>query len=127
MSLRIAMSLKMKKIFKQDPYIPGKGKKPKLLHSKRSLTAKNFKSHSDFHLGIKLHNKGYYWEAHEVWESIWRKSKQPQKDFLKALIQFSAAHLKVKQGDAATAHRLVLRVRVILKKLSNDLQSPNSK
>lgn len=46
--------------------------------------------------GVDLYNYGYWWEAHEAWESLW---KQPQaspttKKFLQGLIKISAAFLK---------------------------------
>lgn len=44
---------------------------------------------------------GYYWEAHEAWESLWHacgRAGQPA-DFLKGLIKLAAAGVKVRQGQ----------------------------
>ena len=51
--------------------------------------------------GIDLFNHGYYWEAHEVWEGLWRVAGREgmMADFLKALIKLAAAGVKVRQGQ----------------------------
>ena len=50
--------------------------------------------------GIDLFNHGYYWEAHEVWESLWHACGRagPTGHFLKGLIKLAAAGVKVRQG-----------------------------
>jgi uncharacterized protein len=50
-------------------------------------------------VGIELFNHGYYWEAHEVWESVWHACgrKGITADFLKGLINLAAAGVKVRQ------------------------------
>ncbi len=49
--------------------------------------------------GIDLFNYGYYWEAHEAWETVWHACGHvgPTADFLKALIKLTAAGVKVRQ------------------------------
>ena len=49
--------------------------------------------------GIDLFNHGYYWEAHEVWEGLWRAAGRAgtTADFLKGLIKLAAAGVKVRQ------------------------------
>jgi uncharacterized protein len=51
--------------------------------------------------GVDLFNRGYYWEAHEVWEGLWRAAGRtgPLADFLKGLIKLAAAGVKVRQGQ----------------------------
>lgn len=51
--------------------------------------------------GFKLFNAGYYWEAHEVWESLWHAHgrRGPIADLLKGLIKLAAAGVKVRQGQ----------------------------
>ncbi len=51
--------------------------------------------------GIDLFTHGYYWEAHEAWEGLWHACgrKGTTADFLKGLIQLSAAGVKVRQGQ----------------------------
>jgi uncharacterized protein len=54
----------------------------------------------DYLHGIDLFNHGYYWEAHEVWEGLWHAAGRAgvTGDFLKGLIQMTAAGVKVRQG-----------------------------
>jgi len=50
--------------------------------------------------GVDLFNHGYYWEAHEVWESLWHACGRhgDVADFLKGLIKLAAAGVKVREG-----------------------------
>jgi uncharacterized protein len=52
--------------------------------------------------GIDLFNHGYYWEAHEAWESLWHACGRSGRTgcFLKGLIHLAAAGVKVRQGTA---------------------------
>lgn len=52
---------------------------------------------------IELFNKGFYWESHEVWESLWHAAgrKGEVADYLKALIKLAAAGVKVREGSRA--------------------------
>lgn len=49
--------------------------------------------------GVELFNAGYYWEAHEAWESLWHAHGRagPIADVLKGLIKLAAAGVKVRQ------------------------------
>jgi predicted metal-dependent hydrolase len=50
--------------------------------------------------GVDLCNRGYYWEAHEAWEGVWRghdRSETPAL-FLQGLIKLAAAGVKVREG-----------------------------
>jgi uncharacterized protein len=51
--------------------------------------------------GVDLFHHGYYWEAHEVWEGLWRAAGRTgtTADFLKGLIKLAAAGVKVRQGQ----------------------------
>jgi hypothetical protein len=51
--------------------------------------------------GLDLFNHGYYWEAHEVWESLWHGCGRRGRtaDFLKGLIKLAAAGVKVREGQ----------------------------
>jgi hypothetical protein len=50
--------------------------------------------------GIDLYNRGYYWEAHEAWETLWHACGRRglTADFLRALIRLAAAGFKVREG-----------------------------
>lgn len=45
---------------------------------------------------VDLYNFAYWWEAHEVWEGLWKSTarKSPEADFFQGLIKISAAFLK---------------------------------
>jgi hypothetical protein len=50
--------------------------------------------------GVDLFNNGFYWEAHEAWEGVWRghdRSETPA-IFLQGLIKFAAAGVKAREG-----------------------------
>jgi predicted metal-dependent hydrolase len=48
---------------------------------------------------IDLFNHGYYWEAHEAWESLWLGCGRTgvTADFLKGLIKLAAAGVKARE------------------------------
>jgi uncharacterized protein len=50
--------------------------------------------------GIALFNAGYYWEAHDAWESLWHAHGRHGvvADVIKALIKLAAAGVKVREG-----------------------------
>jgi hypothetical protein len=64
-----------------------------------------------YRTGLALFNAGYYWEAHEVWESLWHAHGRhgPVADILKGLIKLAAAGVKVRErqrhGVTIHAHR----------------------
>ena len=41
--------------------------------------------------GLRLYEAGQFFTAHEVWESVWLGSPEPEKTFLQGLIQVTAA------------------------------------
>jgi hypothetical protein len=57
--------------------------------------------------GVDLFNHGFYWEAHEAWESLWHAAGRQGAVavFLKALIKLAAAGVKAREGNAAGASR----------------------
>ena len=52
---------------------------------------------------LDLFNHGYYWEAHEEWETLWQACGRVglTADFLKALIKLAAAGVKAREGKPA--------------------------
>jgi len=58
--------------------------------------------------GVDLYHAGFYWEAHEAWEGLWRQAERgsAQWSFLKGLIQLSAACLHLANGNSAGFQRL---------------------
>ncbi|MDZ4659834.1 MAG: DUF309 domain-containing protein [Bythopirellula sp.] len=66
--------------------------------------------------GIDLFNHGYYWEAHEAWESLWHAAghRGPMADFLKGLIKLAAAGVKFREGNSAGVKRHLIRGQELL-------------
>ncbi len=64
-----------------------------------------------------LFKAGYYWEAHEAWESLWHAAGRtgPVADCLKGLIKWAAAGVKVREGRPAGVHRHCLRAAELLR------------
>ena len=73
-----------------------------------------------FHWGIWLFNQRRYWDAHEVWEDIWRELGNDSEDdweiILRGLIQF-AAGLHCCQTGKKTQGRGNLRKALVKFKL----------
>lgn len=74
--------------------------------------------------GIDLFNHGYYWEAHEVWESLWHAAGRtgPVADFLKGLIKLAAAGVKSLEGSGAGRTRHAARAAELFRHVSQDLE-----
>jgi predicted metal-dependent hydrolase len=49
--------------------------------------------------GLRLYNTGEYFTAHEAWEEIWLAAPEPERTFLQALIQVTAAFEHLKRND----------------------------
>jgi uncharacterized protein len=65
---------------------------------------------------VDLFNHGYYWEAHEAWESLWHEAGHHGQtgDFLKGLIKLAAAGVKSREGNAAGLRRHLQRGQELL-------------
>ncbi len=61
--------------------------------------------------GVELFNAGYYWEAHEAWESLWHAHgrRGPTATLLKGLIKLAAAGVKIREGRVSGARSLAKR------------------
>jgi uncharacterized protein len=64
-----------------------------------------------FALGMRLHNAGSYYDAHEAWEELWiDETDDEPRLFLQGLIQVTSAFHKVFfQRQPASAGRLLAR------------------
>ena len=60
-----------------------------------------------YRYAVDLFNHGFYWEAHEVWEGLWRAAGRagPTADFLKGLIKLAAALVKSREGRSEGVRR----------------------
>ena len=87
-------------------YLPGRNARPEPASSGDSPPW------DQYVWGVELYNHGYFWEAHEAWEALWRSAQADdaaRRAFLKGLIQCSAACLKAVLGDAEACRRLASR------------------
>ena len=89
---------------------------PTVLHSRRRALAATLADNSRWLHAIDLYNAGFYWEAHEVWESFWnalgRTTSEAQ--FVQGLIRLAAAAVKIREGKPAGVARHSKRARELL-------------
>lgn len=65
----------------------------------------------EWRYGVDCFNAGFFWEAHESWETLWGcavRDSAPAR-LLQGLIQIAAALLKIRLGSAAAAASLAAR------------------
>jgi predicted metal-dependent hydrolase len=63
--------------------------------------------HPDFYeQGIELFNQGRFFECHEAWEEIWKRSDGEVKLFYQGLIQAAVAILHAQRGNLEGARSL---------------------
>jgi hypothetical protein len=62
----------------------------------------------DYRYACDLYNHGYWWEAHEAWEGLWRcyERRSTGHRFLQGVIQVAAAHMQQYLGHAHGVERL---------------------
>jgi predicted metal-dependent hydrolase len=101
-------------------YLPGKTPAPDRapLERAKALVPKAYENGVDprdpaFRYGLALHDAGFFWEAHEVWEAVWKAAPKNGCDrlVLRALIQLANAGLKLRMGRPQAAARLVEEAR----------------
>lgn len=65
----------------------------------KSLIPETWADNRTYLMAIDLFNMGYYWEAHEEWERLWRVSGPDSLvgKYLKGLIKLAAAGVKVRE------------------------------
>ncbi len=59
--------------------------------------------------GILEFNRGFYWEAHESWEQGWVKLPEPDRSWMKAMIQVCGVFVHIQKRRPDPALRLSLR------------------
>lgn len=113
-------------------YLPGRGPHPSTQPDlcrdlpKWDGTETTLHSNLRYRLGIDLYNHGYYWEAHETWEELWRQAAQGTVAhcFLQGLIQCASAALKASMSQPAACRSLAEKG---LTKLNKVLESRESR
>jgi hypothetical protein len=78
----------------------------------------------EFLYALDLFNHGYYWEAHEAWESLWHAAGHtgPIAVLLKALIKLAAAGVKSREGNAAGVRRHARRAAELFRSAAESHQ-----
>jgi len=62
-----------------------------------------------FDLGLRLFNDADFFEAHEVWEDVWRAAPREEKKFLQGLIQIAVGLHHHSTGNQVGARSLLAR------------------
>jgi predicted metal-dependent hydrolase len=76
------------------------------------------KDHSDFYeQGIDLFNQGRFFECHEAWEEVWKRSEGELKLFYQGLIQAAVAILHAQRGNLEGARSLYKKASAKLEAL----------
>jgi len=85
--------------------------------SPQPLDESSYSSNAIYLYAIDLFNRGFYWEAHEEWESLWHAAGRsgPTADFLKGLIKLAAAGVKLREGRAVGVRRHAARADELLR------------
>jgi hypothetical protein len=114
-------------------YIPGKKSEPDRLPLEKAkrLVPKAFfdgvpADHPTVRYGIALHDRGYFWEAHEVLEAVWKAAPKNGRDriVLRALIQMANAGLKGALNLPKAQARLIGEVLAELRELAMREDAP---
>jgi predicted metal-dependent hydrolase len=82
-----------------------------------------------FRYGLALHDGGFFWEAHEIWEAVWKAAPMNGRDriALQALIQIANAGLKQRIARPRAAARLIEEASALLGELSARGGPPEAK
>ena len=65
---------------------------------------------SELAAGLACYRRNEFFEAHEHWEIVWLRLEDPEKSFLQALIQLTAAFHHLQAGNRDGAVSLLRRV-----------------
>lgn len=87
------------------------------------LDPDTWRQSSAYLYAIDLFNHGFYWEAHEAWESLWHAAGRAGvvASWLKALIKLAAAAVKLREGNAAGVERHSRRALQLLAEVRSEL------
>lgn len=61
--------------------------------------------------GVRLFNEGRYFDCHEVWEILWKRSSGAEKLFYQGMIQAAAALLHAERGELGGARSTWTKAR----------------
>jgi uncharacterized protein len=104
-------------------HVPGMGGEPDRApleaakeRVRRPVRGEAWESDEAYCYGAALCVRGFFWEAHEVWEAVWKACLPNSRErlFLQALIQLANAALKIRMGRQTAALRLLAQVGTLL-------------
>jgi len=97
-------------------YIPG-------LFPRPETTFEGGSAEQSLRYGVDLFHHGFYWEAHEAWESAWiaRGRQGEWADLLKGLIHLAACGVKARQGSLHGVEVHAGKAVVLLESVREDL------
>lgn len=98
-----------------SPYLPGRAARPDAaafdalktgLHP--GLSIAELAASDAFGAGRAAFARGYFWEAHELWEAVWicLPPASAERHLLRGLIQLANAGLKARMGRSGAAARI---------------------
>lgn len=89
---------------------------PTELQSRRRALAAPLATNPQWLYALDLFNGGFYWEAHEAWESFWHALGRttPEAQFIQGLIHLAAACVKIREGKPQGVNRHTQRARELL-------------
>ena len=91
-------------------YVPGLNPHPLKHPQGHSLDPERIPLAHQWIRGLDLFDHRYYWEAHEVWEAVWKAVPEgSERQLLQGLIQLSAATLKHHLGQPRPCQLLLQR------------------
>lgn len=70
--------------------------------------------------GLRQYNNAEYFAAHETWEAVWITAPAPEKTFLQALIQVTAAFHHLERRNVLGACRLIRAALIKLEQRAGD-------
>lgn len=84
--------------------------------ARRRALAATCAANAQWLYALDLFNEGFYWEAHEAWESFWHALGRttPEAHFVQGLIHMTAACVKVREGKPAGVQRHAQRARELV-------------
>jgi predicted metal-dependent hydrolase len=68
-----------------------------------------------FEEGVRLYNEGEFFEAHEMWESLWAEDVSEAREFYQGLIQAAAAFFKLESGVPVGTVKLLTKCLPLLR------------
>ena len=88
--------------------------------AQKGMSAEQLAQSEAFCTGLYYLQRGYFWEAHELFEPVWMALEEGSEErrLLQALIQLANAQLKVRMHRPKAASRLCIMVRGLLEKLT---------